>query len=715
MCTFKKLFSILLLLGGKICFGQSIWPEAGTVSPTVSITFPNLEVTAPATSISITPVITTTVGNIEKHFWVQTSNNKSVFVKKEGETTKVTGLKPGYTVVRLYVRKGELGKKDTIFWKEAVIKVHHNSNAVSINSGNDSTVWKHQTVDIGNEKIKLVGEYSNGAKTFLWQNISGPNKPLIANKEAATTLVSNIQLGTYQFKLTINKGTSTEQSQIRTVHFKDAQEISTAPCRPGGGLKYWIPASDSGTYIGANGAKKTWNKWKYLLDFKKYVKAKTGMEIMGGDTLLFQGADSTAEFHLNNFGGNKGCPVVLQPVVKPIIIKGFAKGTSAGYFRLGTVSTVAQDTVAVAHVIVDGTSLRPKFWWGWQMDNSDKLDVALNATHNTQSDGSLLQSASNSDYDSVLNKTAPAFIGSAVTDLTIKGYYARGAAWLQIKKDSKASGPFMYNKYVNKNIKILDCFLREISEEGMYLGSTNADGTKDGGYYLPPVRMDSVQIIGNLVWQTNWDGIQLSNSMSGNIVKHNIVIDAGRDKRSSQKAGIIGLGGNASGVIDSNFVFKTTGNGIEVFGKGDVYVRGNVVDSTGARSLYQRSTPLFPEKDLPITPFTVGNIWSRWKISAMWQNKGFRMNVGETVENTFVDKAASDVTELIDSDKIKHLLKGNKIIDAFPIQINAITNNKSTGWTISITQGKDKKSFTSSAAALVRWLHQQSAKQMPLL
>ena len=698
----KKMLTLICAALCGFSHAQSIWPEAGTVSSTVKIFIPDQEITAPFSTVSITPVATTSAGEISTYFWVQTTNNTFVSVKREEQTTTVKGLKPGYTIVRLYVRKSETGRPDTLFWKEGIIKVYNNNDAVSINSGNDSTVWKHQTVDLGKEKIKLVGAHSKGAKTFLWEYISGPNVPKIADATSPNAFVYGIVMGTYRFRLTINKGTATEQAQIRTVNFKDAQEIGTAPCRPGGGLKYWIPAKDSGTYVGADGRIKTWNRWNYLLDFKKYVKDNTPYEIMGGDTLLFQGADSTADITLNNFGGRKGCPVVLQAVIRPIKIKG--RGAN---FRLGTVSTVAQDTVAVAHVIVDGTSMRPNYWWGWQMDNSDLLPPSLSRTHRTTRNGTAVRSNTKTDYDSVLDRTPPAFVANSITDLTIKGYYARGATWMQIKKDSKPSGPFMYNKYVNKNIKIMGCFLQEFSEEGMYLGSTNADGSKKGGYYLPPVRMDSVQVIGNIVIETDWDGIQLSNSISGNVVKHNIVINAGRDNINSQKAGIIGLGGNASGVIDSNFVYKTAGSGIEVFGKGIVYVRGNIVDSSGASSLYQRSTPLFPEDDLPITPYTTGNIWSRWSDKAMWQNKGFKMNAGETTNNTFVHSTATRITDLISDGKIKHALSGNKIKQALPLKINSISTSPK-GWSISITQGTETKVFTNTPADVVRWLHQRN-------
>src|SRR4051812_18506336 len=148
----------------------------------------------------------------------------------------------------------------------------------------------------------------------------------------------------------------------------------------------------------------------------------------------------------------------------------------------------------------------------------------------------------------------------------------------------------------------------------MYIGSSASDGGQTA--YGPPIRMENVAIINNLVTNCKWDGIQLANAKSGNEIKHNLVYKAGTANQPSQRAGIL-FGGNTTGVVDSNLVVNSKGDGIQVFGYGAVNVYNNIVDSIYGGSgdqdgMYQSFITFTTEpNNTPLSVFNYGNLISR--------------------------------------------------------------------------------------------------------
>lgn len=144
--------------------------------------------------------------------------------------------------------------------------------------------------------------------------------------------------------------------------------------------------------------------------------------------------------------------------------------------------------------------------------------------------------------------------------------------------------PGATNNYVMKNIYVHHNWVHDISGEGFYIGHTGPSGGQNGngsnGLPLVPLRLDNVEISYNLVEDTDWDGIQLSNARNNARIHHNTVRRFGKINMSSQQSGII-MGGNTSGDVYNNIVENGTGIGIQVFGYGTVNVYNNLIDSTG--------------------------------------------------------------------------------------------------------------------------------------
>jgi hypothetical protein len=148
------------------------------------------------------------------------------------------------------------------------------------------------------------------------------------------------------------------------------------------------------------------------------------------------------------------------------------------------------------------------------------------------------------------------------------------------KQDPYVGKPWtQYPNYVSRKITINNCYVHDVSGEGMYIGHTypGADRYND---YLIPQRMDSVIISNNLVINCGWDGIQLSNARNGCKIFGNTVINFGIKDIDGQRAGIIS-GGNTQADVYNNIVTNGTGNGIQVFGYGIMSIYGNVITNAG--------------------------------------------------------------------------------------------------------------------------------------
>lgn len=539
---------------------------------------------------------------------------------------------------------------------------------IQANAGSDTTLYKNQTRP---DSIFLNGATSTSGKVYHWDFISGPATPVIQSPDSITAWATGALVeGFYQFKLTVN-GTV---SDTMVAYLRDWQKRGIYPCRAGydtvaktGGLKITLDPNYKGTYIKSDGTTGTWNQWNFITDVSSYVQSTKKLTLSGGDMLLMEGADSTVWVELGGFGGGPGCPVYLMPHTKPVRIRGVN-----AFFRIAI-----RDSNVVQYVVVDGTALQNAGYpYGFLFDNSS------------------------------LGYAGTSFTGGWVANFTLKGFHSNKTNAFKIKQDPTVRPFSRYDKWIQRNILISDNWVDSSSAEGMYIGSTAPDGGQTA--YGWPIRMENVSIINNIVSNSTWDGIQLGNAKSGNAIKHNLVYKAGTANQPSQRAGIL-LGGNATGVVDSNIVVNAKGNGIQVFGYDAVNVYNNIVDSiydgAGDQDGFYESFLAFASEpnNTPLSVFNYNNLISRIERNMIRvANNNGQMLPAHTHHNTFISPTATDPNSLIVTNVKGDAVDNNSIVANFPYTLNSIST-KGASVNISVTQGDTTQTF-SSVKATLNWL-----------
>ena len=147
-------------------------------------------------------------------------------------------------------------------------------------------------------------------------------------------------------------------------------------------------------------------------------------------------------------------------------------------------------------------------------------------------------------------------------------------------KSTWGSTGYVMRKMVFKNL-----WIHDVAGEGKYDGHTSPQGQTVKGAngqdtVIATIPLDSVEVIDCIVERCGWDGIQISHSISGNIIRNNLIKDVGLKMVSQQVNGAI-MGGRCEGVIEGNTIINAPGSGIAVFGWGNVVVKNNVLTNTG--------------------------------------------------------------------------------------------------------------------------------------
>ncbi len=518
------------------------------------------------------------------------------------------------------------------------------ANPVMVKAGRDTLIYKNQTRP---DTAWLNGSASVGGTTPVWRRISGPGAITITDSSDLITHATGLQEGTHVFGLSIDGEADTLYVTVR-----DWQKKNISPCRPGGGKSFVVTENHPGGY--------------YL----PYINrdTKLGEPVLGGDTLYFNGGAKTA-FEIGDFGGGPDCPVYIMPKNEPLII-------TDGYFRIGT-----RDSNVVQHAVLDGTALRSKgIAYGFFIDNRNVPEVENNFSGLT---------------------------ANWVSHFTVKGYRSVNTGVLQIKLDAREAPYGRYDKFIQKRIRIEDNFIDGSKTEGMYIGHTASNGGQSKNPYGPPPRMDSVEILNNIVMNCGWDGIQVSNARTAAVIKHNFIYKNGLLNQPSQRAGIL-MGANTTGIIDSNIIINSKGIGIQVLGYGAVKVQGNIVDSIYSGSanqdgIYQSHIAVLPEIfNTPLRVTNTGNLISHVeRMHIKVANNNGDMMAGRTYNNFLIDSAGRASGSMITSGA-GDMLNDNEVIARFPFYVAAVRIKESTP-VISMTQDDAAENFT-TIKATVEWL-----------
>jgi len=155
-----------------------------------------------------------------------------------------------------------------------------------------------------------------------------------------------------------------------------------------------------------------------------------------------------------------------------------------------------------------------------------------------------------------------------------------------VKQEASCADSLQFPNWYIDNISIHDNRIRKTGQEGMYLGSTDPNGTRsitcNGKVITPkPLRLSNIKVYNNIIDSTNRSGIQLSCASKGNNqIYNNVVTNCGFEFATNQGNGI-SLGGYSHANVHDNTVTNTYALGIFSLGSGDITIANNKVSGSG--------------------------------------------------------------------------------------------------------------------------------------
>ena len=139
------------------------------------------------------------------------------------------------------------------------------------------------------------------------------------------------------------------------------------------------------------------------------------------------------------------------------------------------------------------------------------------------------------------------------------------------------------DKFTMYDLKIHDCYLHDIADEGFYIGSSKYTGQTiyecDDIVVLPHI-IEGVEIYNNIVENTGWDGIQVSSAPVDCKIYNNIIRYDSYEEEPYQMSGIL-IGGGAKCDCYNNQIYDGKGDGIDIFGLGDMKIFNNLIVRAG--------------------------------------------------------------------------------------------------------------------------------------
>ncbi len=163
-----------------------------------------------------------------------------------------------------------------------------------------------------------------------------------------------------------------------------------------------------------------------------------------------------------------------------------------------------------------------------------------------------------------------------ISNTDIGGVYAKTDPTCDNYQDVDRSHFTMYN------FSIHDCYIHDVADEGMYIGNSHYTGIRlskcDTTVY--PHVLKGVHIYNNIVENTGWDGIQVSSADSNCQIYNNSVHYDSKAETPGQMSGIL-IGGGSKCKVYNNRITEGKGDGIDVFGLGNMSIFNNLIVNAG--------------------------------------------------------------------------------------------------------------------------------------
>ncbi|MFT4155807.1 right-handed parallel beta-helix repeat-containing protein [Parafilimonas sp.] len=159
-----------------------------------------------------------------------------------------------------------------------------------------------------------------------------------------------------------------------------------------------------------------------------------------------------------------------------------------------------------------------------------------------------------------------------------------------VKEEASCIDSLEYPNWVINNIQIRRGRIRVCNQEGMYLGSTDPNGTRaitcsGETIYPKPLRLGFIRVHHMKIDSTYRSGIQLS-AASGQTsqIHDNTVTNCGYEYNSDGQGCGISLGGYTTAKVYNNTIKNTYTMGISSLGAGQIIIQNNKVTNSGTLS-----------------------------------------------------------------------------------------------------------------------------------
>ncbi len=139
------------------------------------------------------------------------------------------------------------------------------------------------------------------------------------------------------------------------------------------------------------------------------------------------------------------------------------------------------------------------------------------------------------------------------------------------------------DKFTMYNFKFHDCYVHDVADEGLYIGSSKYSGqhlTGDCDTLVYPHVLIGTRVYNNIIENTGWDGIQVSSAEEDCKVYNNTIRQDSYAEHNGQMSGIL-IGGGSRADVYNNKIYDGKGDGIDIFGLGSMRVFNNLIVRAG--------------------------------------------------------------------------------------------------------------------------------------
>lgn len=157
-------------------------------------------------------------------------------------------------------------------------------------------------------------------------------------------------------------------------------------------------------------------------------------------------------------------------------------------------------------------------------------------------------------------------------------------AGIYAKTDPDTTFSSVRDSFLMEDIYIHHNLLENITDEGMYIGSTKYFGQhisfNGGDTLLFPHLLHNVDISFNKIMNTGWDGIQLSSASQDAAIHDNIIINDSYRDYPNQMSGLM-VGGGTKAEVYNNYISGGHGSGIVLVSLGGQRIYNNIIIDAG--------------------------------------------------------------------------------------------------------------------------------------